>query len=265
MTPLDLNHTATKRALFSQSIAAQVDAANPGRIEELTTLYARIESEPLPLSEDRPGRSVSASAIGDECARRVQLNIWVTFHPSARAPKKAPLDDKTRRIFLRGHETETLVAKWLMNTGYDLLTRTGNDTQFGFSAADGQIKGYADGVIRNFVSDITGWEHKTVNNKGWRSVAKHGLLKTYPKYDAQAQLLMAYLELPAMLVSLLNADTHELWFELQPFNQTRAQDASDRAVRILQATRAGDLLPCAASSGDVFPCKFCQFREECWG
>ena len=44
-----------------------------------------------------------------------------------------------------------------------------------------------------------------------------------------------------------------------------AQRMSDRAVRILQATDAGELLPRIAASRDCFECRFCAHAERCWG
>lgn len=278
MTELDLNHTATKREIFSRSISDRIDAVAP-LPARLATLQ-EIATQPLPETEERPGRSVSASAVGDECARRVQLGIWPTFHPEQPAPRKLPLSDKTKAVFARGHATEEKMAEWMKTAGFDLVTHHIEDgsvieRQFGFITANGQIKGFADGLLRNFfdtdsprLSEIIAamvlWENKTINAKNFRAVSKHGVLKQYPKYDTQVQLLMAYLEISATLFSFLNAETGELWFELTPFDATRAQAASDRAVWILQATRAGDLLPKVSNDPSYFACRFCDFREECW-
>lgn len=285
--PLDLNHSSIKRGVFSRSISDRIDAvvsvADRGRI--VAEIVAELEANP-PVTEDRPGRSVSASAVGDECARRVQLNIWPTFHPDAPAPKKLPLTDKSRVIFARGHRTEPLVAAWLKAAGFYLLTHTkdadtGEQKQFGFAVAGGQIKGFADGLIGEHLpsetlqAPLSLWEHKTIHAKNFRAVAKHGVLKQYPKYDAQVQFLMAYLDLPAALFSFLCAETDskstagELYFELVAFDAHRAQAVSDRAVWILKATRAGELLPrCAApqegESVPKWPCSWCQFSPECW-
>jgi hypothetical protein len=39
---------------------------------------------------------------------------------------------------------------------------------------------------------------------------------------------------------------------------------SDRAVRIIEATRAGELLPRIAEHPN-WHCKACQWRARCWG
>lgn len=271
MTMIDLNHTRTKREIFSRSIVEKIDTiVRPAeRLAALEAIAADIEDNP-PQPEQRAGRSISASAIGDECARRIQLNVWPTFHPD-RPVKRLPFDAKTLAIFERGHRTEPLVADWMQRAGYDLITRTADDQQFGFQTANGQIKGFADGVLRDFLGAKDHhalWENKTISAKNWRAVVKHGVLKQYPKYDMQVQILCAYLEINAALFSFLNAETGELFFELTPFDPQRAQVASDRAVWLLRATRAGDLLPRVATSQDgaipKFPCAFCEWREECF-
>jgi len=39
---------------------------------------------------------------------------------------------------------------------------------------------------------------------------------------------------------------------------------SDKAVRVIQATEAGELLPRIAQSADFFECKFCDWSDRCW-
>jgi CRISPR/Cas system-associated exonuclease Cas4 (RecB family) len=40
---------------------------------------------------------------------------------------------------------------------------------------------------------------------------------------------------------------------------------SDRAVRIIEATKAGELLPRISENPDNWRCKACQWRARCWG
>ena len=40
---------------------------------------------------------------------------------------------------------------------------------------------------------------------------------------------------------------------------------SDKAVRILQATNAGELSPRMAARRDYFECRWCAYQERCWG
>jgi hypothetical protein len=89
------------------------------------------------------------------------------------------------------------------------------------------------------------WECKSANAKNWREIAKHGVTKAKPVYAAQIALYQAYLgltEAPALFTAI-NKDTCEIWHELVPFDAALAQSASDKAVTILRACDAGELLP----------------------
>jgi hypothetical protein len=77
---------------------------------------------------------------------------------------------------------------------------------------------------------------------------------------------MAYMDLtenPA-LWTVVNKDTSELYHEWIPFDASIAQEASDRAVRIIQACEAGELLPREYPSADFYQCHWCAYSERCW-
>jgi hypothetical protein len=40
---------------------------------------------------------------------------------------------------------------------------------------------------------------------------------------------------------------------------------SDRAVKVIKATEAGELLPRRFAQADHFECRFCSYAERCWG
>jgi hypothetical protein len=289
MLDLDFNHKRTldwdRRRVYSENFAALIERVAPQmmRLAHLVEIIADIDANPTTPEEPRPGRAVSAGAVGDDCARRVQLNIWATFHPDDPVPKEEPVDAKLQAAFDLGKRTEPLMAEWIKRAGFNLVTEDPRaaeapdqhplrSRQFGFrvarnAAGSSEFKGFADGVIYGYgpAAPLVLWENKTLAAKYWRATAKHGVIKQSPKYDTQVQLLMGYLDIPSTLFTYLNPETGEIYAELVAFNQARAQAASDRAVRILQATRAGELLPKAAKDGDTFPCKQCKrFRGECW-
>ena len=111
-----------------------------------------------------------------------------------------------------------------------------------------------------------------MNAKNWRACVKDGVAKAKPVYATQIALYEAYMEgtVPGIsdapaLFTAINKDTAELHHELVPFDAALAQSMSDRAVRILQATDAGELLPRVATTPDFFECRFCPWAERCWG
>ena len=110
-----------------------------------------------------------------------------------------------------------------------------------------------------------------MNAKNWRETVKSGVAVAKPIYAAQIALYQAYMDasVPGLasnpaLFTAINKDTAELHHELVPFNSELAQRMSDRAVRILRATDAGELLPRLARERDYFECRMCAYANRCW-
>ncbi|KGJ17841.1 hypothetical protein [Paracoccus sanguinis] len=223
----------------------------------------------------RPPRDyLGGSRLGHACERALQFEF-------ADAPKDEGQDfsGKLLRIFAIGHELEELAIRWLRGAGFELYTQKGNRPdggQFGFSVAGGRIRGHVDGIFaagpEGFGLAVPAlWECKTMNAKNWRACVKDGVTVSKPVYAAQIAVYQAYMEAsvpgisaaPAVFTAI-NKDTAELHHELVPFDADLAQRMSDRGVRILQATDAGELLPRIAASRDFFECRFCPWSARCW-
>jgi hypothetical protein len=250
---LDFNH----RPSVTEKINAAIDAA---------------------LVEENAGRAprdyLGGSRIGHACERALQFEF-------AGAPKDegADFSGRTLRIFAIGHTLEDLAVRWLRAAGFDLYTRKGNrpdGEQFGFSVAGGRIRGHVDGVIAGVAEPLTCavpalWEHKTMNAKNWRETVAKGVAVSKPIYAAQIALYQAYMDaaIPGVaanpaLFTATNKDTAELHHEFVPFDAELAQRMSDRAVRVLQATDAGELLPRIAREREFFECRMCSWSNRCW-
>ena len=250
---LDFN----KRPGIAERINAAVDAA--------------LEAE---RAATQPRDYLGASRLGHACERALQFEF-------AGAPKDEGSDfsGQTLRIFEIGHQLEELAIRWLRAAGIDLYTRKGNrpdGDQFGFSVAGGRIRGHVDGIVAEAPAALglrtpALWECKTMNAKNWRETVAKGVAVAKPVYAAQIALYQAYMEatVPGIsanpaLFTAINKDTAELHHEQVPFDADLAQRMSDRAVRILQATDAGELLPRIAANRDFFECRFCPWVERCW-
>ena len=248
---LDYNHTAN----FADQLNALID----------TALVKENQAE---ASREYLG----GSRLGVACERALQFEY-------VQAPKDdgREFNGQTLRIFAAGHLFEDMAIRWLCLAGFDLYTTKGNrpgGEQFGFSVADGRIRGHVDGVI-NDGPTLPGfpalWECKSMNAKSWRDTQKRGLAASKPLYAAQIAVYQAYMEpsVPGIssnpaLFTAINKDTAELYHELVTFDGGLAQRMSDKAVRIIQATEAGELLPRIAQSADFFECKFCSWSDRCW-
>jgi hypothetical protein len=206
--------------------------------------------------EENVRQYLGASTIGSECLRRVQYD-WLVDpqHPT-----------RTRDIFARGHFFEEVSRQHLKRSGFRFAPN-----EHRFVAAGGLFRGHVDGLLISgpVLSGIGYpclWEHKCLSAKGWRSIERDGLEKAYPQYAAQIWIYQAYVgvtEHPALFTAT-NADTCERLHTLLPFNAERAQAWSDRAVAVIEATRAGELLPRITDDPTDWRCKMCGHRERCW-
>ncbi len=248
---LDYNHSAN----FADQINALID----------TALVAENQAQPS-------RQYLGGSRLGVACDRALQFEY-------ADAPKDdgRDFDGQTLRIFAAGHVFEDLTIGWLRKAGFDLYTTKGNrpgGEQFGFSVAGGRIRGHVDGII-NAGPEMPGfpalWECKSLNAKSWKDTVKRGLALSKPVYAAQIAVYQAYMEatVPGVsqnpaLFTAINKDTAELYHELVPLDGALAQRMSDKAVRIIQATQAGELLPRIAQAADFHECRFCSWSDRCW-
>jgi hypothetical protein len=231
-------------------------------------LTALIDAGMQRVRAAQPRRTyLGASRLGAACERALQYEV-------AAAPVDAGRDTDGRilRIFERGHVIEDCVVTWLRAAGFDLRTRKTDGEQFGFSALDGRLQGHVDGVIVAGPDLGPGfgypalWENKCFGTKSWRELEKHRLAVAKPVYAAQVALYQAYLDLhehPALFTAV-NADTMEIYAELVPFDKALAQRMSDRAVKVITATEAGELLPRSFSESTHFECRMCPWQDRCW-
>ena len=248
---MDLNFNSTSKRVSAES--ADFSSAINGLIDKsLQAAHA---------AEEEREFNVSPSAIGHECARKVQFQITgVPWRPAG----------KLLRIFERGHIGEDMAAAWLVAAGLHLSRSGADGRQHGFQVAGGNIRGRVDGVVLAGPEALgltypCLWECKVLGGKGWMELRKKGLAVAYPQYAAQVALYQAYMDLtePA-IVTAVNANTMELHHELVRFDVDLAQRTSDRAVDVLLATQGGELLPRAGGNPDGMPCRFCDFSEHCW-
>ena len=200
--------------------------------------------------EQAPRTYVSTSGLGRACLRQIQYDYLAVPKDEGR-----DFEPRTLRIFEAGHRGEDIVADWLRLAGFDLRTERADGRQFGFSALGGRFKGHIDGCLVAGPVPLAYpalWENKALGAASWKDVVKRGLTLSKPVYAAQIALYQAYLELPnPALFTALNRDTMELYSELVPFDPSLAQTMSDRAVEVVRASDAEELLPRVGAGADL--------------
>ena len=214
---------------------------------------------------------LGASSLGVACERALQYEY---LHTPVDAGRDFP--GRLLRVFEVGHALEELAIRWLQLAGFELYTRKTSGGQFGFSAAGGRIQGHVDGVLNSGPKECgmtypALWECKTMNDRSWRDTVKQGVRKSKPVYAAQIAIYQAYLDvdIPGLaanpaLFTAINKDTQDLWFERVPFDAGLAQRMSDRAVRVLLATCAQEILPRISMTPTHPKCKICAWQDRCW-
>jgi len=245
-----------------------VDQPVAGTITD--TINELIDKDLQHKNTQQPQRDyLGASRLGVVCTRALQYEY-------THAPRDSVYSGKTLRIFELGHTLEKMAWKWLQGAGFEIETHQPKGDPYGFSAADGLIRGHVDGIIKKVPAGLTIrvpalWECKSMNAKSWKQLVEKGVKVAKPIYAVQIALYQAYMEgvvtdlsQNAALLTAVNKDTSELYHELVPFDAGLAQMASDRAVHILRATQAGETLPRISHNSDCFECRFCDWKQTCW-
>jgi len=208
---------------------------------------------------------LGASRLGVACERALQFE-----YAKAAVDHGRDTQGRMLRIFERGHVMEDCMVAWLRDAGFDLRTRKPDGRQFGFSDAHGRLRGHVDGVIvggpEGFAYPAL-WENKCLGVKSWRDLQSKGLAVSKPIYAAQVALYQAHLQLhehPALFTAI-NADSMEIYVERVPFDAALAQRMTDRAVKVISATEAGEQLPRGFNDATHFECRMCAWQDRCWG
>ncbi len=229
-----------------------------------TQINAAIDAALVAADQARPPRDyLGASRIGEPCARKLVYEYTSTPKDDGK-----DFDGGILRIFDAGHQFEDLCIGWLRAAGFDLRTRNRSGEQFGFAIADGRIRGHIDGVIIDGPAIGVVWpalfEHKALSQKSWNDVVRRGVRVARPIYFAQVQLYMAYMQLPVALFTATRRDSLALYHEIVPFDAAEAQALSDKAVAVIRAAAAGELMPRIATAPDFHLCRTCEYAKRCW-
>lgn len=208
---------------------------------------------------------LGGSRLGVECERALQYEYWKTPVDTGRH-----FPGRVLRIFARGHWVESAMVEWLRTAGFGLVAEKKDGGQFGFRDHGGKLAGHNDGVFVSGPSEFGPWprlwECKGIKEKCFKSLEKNKLKKEYPVYYGQVQIYMKEFGLtvnPA-LFSAINMNDMSIYWESVPFDPDFTKSLDAKAVRILQACEAGELLPRQWQDPDFFKCRFCNWHNTCW-
>lgn len=214
------------------------------------------------IAKEEPRRYIGASGLGEECERKIQYNFT--------SPEKKSLPEpRMVRIWKLGDLIETYLEKLIRDARFDLVTEDDLGNQFGFKLADGAIQGHVDGILRDgpkIMEYPALLELKSAKDSSFKKFVKHGLANQSAQYYAQVQTYQRCMGLlnPALWI-VMNKDTSEIYAELVTHNPSFASSLIDKAERILEASKKGFILPREYNDKNNWHCKYCDFKDECWG
>lgn len=200
---------------------------------------------------------LGASSIGHECMRAIQFD-WM-------CDQQHPLQAKDR--FERGHFFERLSRDHFARAGFQFADLD----KLAFIALEGMLRGHADGIFLSGPPTVGVafpclFEHKCLNNKGYKEIEREGLRKARPQYAVQVALYQHFLGVdtnPAIF-TVLNADSCERLHILVPYDPEFTRTWIERAEVVIAATRAGELLPRFTTDPNHFKCRWCGHSKRCW-
>ena len=153
------------------------------------------------------GGYLGASAVGDECMRKVQFDWLCSSFEGARQRRRFPSRTCDRsdgacaigrkRLRLRAHRS------------------------IGVHRVE-DLKGHADGIIiaapprPAYLAFPAIWECKCLYGKGWRGLVRDGLAKAYPKYASYSRFINTALVRQLAVFTAVNADFCEVLHMLVP-------------------------------------------------
>jgi len=206
---------------------------------------------------------LGASSLGDPCSRKLQYRYM-----GQEIDEDKGFPAQTLRTFALGHSIEDMMVLIFRDAGFELRTEIKGE-QFGFDTAGGEVRGHVDGIITKGPLNLNYpmlWECKSASDKKFKEFVRKGVAVANPVYAAQVALYQAYMDLSEnpCCFTVMNKNTSEIYIEMIPFDGDLAQSISDKAVNILKATKAGEMLPRVAQNSDYYSCKWCEFHNTCW-
>ena len=209
-------------------------------------------------SADRQGRPhLGASEIGHECDRY----LWLSF----RWAKPADFDGRMLRLFDTGNHQEPRLIADLRAIGVKVSDRDADGKQWRFDAVGGHFGGSMDAAVLGLPEAPKTWsvaEFKTANAKSFAVMTKKGVKEAQPKHWQQMQLYMGWSGMKRAIYIVVNKDNDDIYTERIEFDKDAFNQAIQRAERIITSPEPAVTL---ADDATNFTCKFCRFKEQCYG
>jgi len=197
-------------------------------------------------------RRLGLSQVGHKCGRY----LWYKH----RGYNEKPPSGQTLRLFELGNIIEDHLALDLAAIGVSITDR---QKQVRFTMDDitlsGSIDGIATGLIESSAAHL--WECKTMNDKAFSQLLKHGYEAHNDQYKAQIHAYMLGLKLKKAFVTVYNKNTSQIY---QERIQIKKEWIIDNLADVFRTISMPDLPERACPRLDWFEAKMCSFYNVCW-
>jgi hypothetical protein len=204
-----------------------------------------------------PFRShLGMSQIGDECWKKLWLGFRWTLRPN--------FEPRIIRLFDTGNRYEERFVEFLRSAGVTVQdTHPDTGQQFRFSHANGHVGGSLDAFAIGFVEYPNEWvvaEFKTMGEKAFADILKHGLQKSKPVYWGQVHQYMRKSNTKRAFFMAVNKNTDALYSEWVILDEAFADSLLAKGEEIVY----GPVPERVALSSTDYRCRMCDFRPVCW-
>jgi hypothetical protein len=210
-------------------------------------------------NEPRDGKTIPASQLAEECARKIWYDFrWTTPHEH--------IEGRTLRIFETGNIEEDRWIENLRMIGCEVVDRQDDGRQIRIDLCRGHVGGYLDSEILGLPEAPATWhvgEIKSHNLKSFTALKKDGVQKSKPLHYGQMQTYMNARGRDRAIYLAVCKDNDELYAERIHYDVEYATRMLARAERIIEANEPPAKLHEDPDAKMAFACGWCKHRGIC--
>lgn len=218
-------------------------------------IYAAYEA----ANEQRDGKTIPASQIAEECARKLFYDYrWTTPHEQ--------IPGRTLRIFETGNLAEERWIENLRMIGCEVVSHEDNGRQIRVELCSGHVGGYLDSEILGLPEAPKTWhvgEIKSHNLKSFTDLKKRGVKESKPLHYGQMQTYCHARGRSRWVYLAVCKDNDELYVERGEYDAAYVLRLLARAERIIQAHEPPAKLHEDPTAKMAFACGWCKHRGIC--
>ncbi len=210
-------------------------------------------------NEQRDGKTIPASQLAEECARKLFYDFrWTTPHEH--------IPGRTLRLFETGNLEEERWIENLRMIGCEVVDRAPDGRQIRVDLCGGHVGGYLDSEILGLPEAPRTWhvgEIKSHNLKSFTALLKSGVRISKPLHYGQMQTYMHARGRDRAVYLAVCKDNDELYAERIEYDAAYVLRLLARAESIINAHEPPAKLHEDPTAKMAFACGWCKHRGIC--